>query len=57
MAELFTRAEVRLRDAISTGKTADAQQLILELGNEALGENGDWVMMHRERPPEASKVG
>jgi hypothetical protein len=55
MAELFARAEARLRNAVSAGNLAAAQVLIAELGNEALGENGDWVLMHRERPPEAPK--
>ena len=57
MAELFMRAELRLREAIGAGHTANAQQLILELGNEALEEDGDWVLVHRERPPEAPKGG
>lgn len=57
MAELFARAEARLRAAGDAGNDNEARQIMLELGNEALGENGDWVMMHRERPPEASKVG
>jgi len=26
-----------------------AQQLLLDLGCEALEENGDWVMLHREK--------
>jgi hypothetical protein len=27
-----------------------ARHLILDLGREALLENSDWVLMHRERP-------
>ena len=57
MAELFTRTEARLHAAIAAHNTGDAQQLIRELGSEALEENGDWVLMHRERPPEAPKGG
>jgi hypothetical protein len=57
MAALYARAERRLQVALNQGHLDDAQRLVLELGNEALLENGDWVMMHRDRPPEASKVG
>jgi septum formation inhibitor MinC len=29
-----------------------AQNCLLKLGREALEENGDWVLLHRERPLE-----
>jgi hypothetical protein len=34
-----------------------AQHLIEELGKEALEENGDWVLLHRERPLEVPHAG
>ena len=57
MAALFGRAHRRLEDALRRDDLSTARQLLLELGTEALGENGDWVMMHREREPEAPSAG
>ncbi len=50
MSALFTRASKKLRSLLAEARVSDAQQLIRELGREALEENGDWVMTHRERP-------
>ena len=33
-----------------------APALIEELGKEALVENGDWVLLHRERPLQVPKA-
>ena len=46
MAQLFDRAARRLRALTSD---PDKQRLVFELGREALEENGDWVLVHRER--------
>jgi hypothetical protein len=60
MSGLFTNAEKHLsallhpkhpRDAHQYVQDAElARELIEELGKEALAENGDWVLIHRERP-------
>ncbi|MCB1229152.1 MAG: hypothetical protein KDN19_02735 [Verrucomicrobiae bacterium] len=50
MALLFDRAERHFEDWISSGRSGDIPALLLELGKEALAENADWVMLHRERP-------
>lgn len=50
MADLFYAAEKELRAGISEGR--DNAALIRELGIEALDENGDWLILHRERPLE-----
>ncbi len=34
-----------------------ARALIVALGREALSENGDWVLLHRERPLEVPRAG
>ena len=34
-----------------------AFSVIADLGKEALAENGDWVLLHRERPVELPKAG
>jgi hypothetical protein len=48
----FGAAEKTLQEWIKARKYAEAQDLLLELGKEALVENGDWVLLHRERPAE-----
>jgi hypothetical protein len=58
--ELFARAEERLQ-AIMEGsdepeKVAAARRVLADLGREALVENGDWVILHRERPWEFTPV-
>jgi hypothetical protein len=50
MRSVFAHAERRLCKDIDEGELHRAEQIILELGKEALAENGDWVMTHRERP-------
>jgi hypothetical protein len=52
MSALFARAGKKLRALVDQGQLSEAQQLIRELGKEALEENGDWVIVHRERTPE-----
>jgi hypothetical protein len=49
-AALFRIAAVRLRLLLDQDETRSAQQLIGELGREALAENGDWVRQHRLKP-------
>jgi len=38
-------------------KYSPMQRLCLDLGTEALEENGDWVLLHRERPLEVPHAG
>jgi hypothetical protein len=63
MAELFGDADRKLRKhlhldeqgAISQpptgGDLETAKEVLFELGCEALAENADWVVQHRQRPP------
>jgi hypothetical protein len=57
MAESFARAGDRMTALLHDGKAARARALALELGKEALGEHGDWLTLHRERPIKLPKVG
>jgi hypothetical protein len=57
MGALFRRARRRLNKLIRSRDHAAAQQLVRELGREALAENGDWVLLHRQRPLEVPKAG
>jgi hypothetical protein len=55
MSVLFRRARIRLDYLIAEDRLSDAQALVAEIGKEALSENGDWIMTHRERPLEVPK--
>lgn len=50
MEVLFTNARAALDRLERAGDDAKLDQMIGELGREALTENGDWVILHRERP-------
>lgn len=52
MSALFAKAKRQLEESLSRDGFADAQEIIYELGKEALKENGDWVLTHRDRPIE-----
>ena len=56
MGTIFALAEQRLRDLLDTGEHEQALDLIEELGKEALRENGDWVLLHRERDVEVPNL-
>jgi len=55
MKALFERAANQLTNLVERRDRAGAQQLIFDLGKEALEENGDWVMIHRERTADVYK--
>jgi hypothetical protein len=57
MAELFDAADQHLKGEMEDGDTSRASELLKELGQEALEENGDWVLLHRERPLEVPHSG
>jgi uncharacterized membrane protein len=57
MAELFDVAEQHLTRQLKDGAIVEASGLLKELGEEALEENGDWVLLHRERPLEVPHSG
>ena len=52
MSGFYHRAQLHLRTLIDGDQVYDAQRFIAELGREALEENGDWILTHRERPLE-----
>ena len=51
MSELFYAAEKDVRRTVQEGGE-NATAMVRELGIEALDENGDWLILHRERPLE-----
>lgn len=52
MHAVFNQADEHMEHLISKGDLVRAGKLISELGQHALGENGDWVLLHRDRPME-----
>lgn len=57
MATLFQHACSELDKQLKIGHSHKATILLHELGREALAENGDWVLLHRERPLEVPHAG
>ncbi len=57
MRDLFEIAAQRLAEAMQANDDEEARVIIRELGEEALAENGDWVIMHRERKVEVPRAG
>ncbi len=58
---VFTLAQQRFAELASADEPSAAQrrrarELLLDLGKEALAENGDWTLLHRERPLEVPKA-
>ena len=47
---LFNDAEKKFDVLLQANDSSGTQELVRELGKEALRENGDWLLMHRERP-------
>jgi len=51
MQSLFSKAKLGIEFLQSRACTiTETRDLIFDLGKEALEENGNWVMLHRERP-------
>jgi hypothetical protein len=52
MLNVFDNAIESIQGLLKSGKFAAATTCLRALGKEALIENGDWVLLHRERPLE-----
>lgn len=52
MASLFAKAKKELETVMESEDFDEARDIVYELGKEALKENGDWVLTHRNRPIE-----
>lgn len=52
MASLFAHGSNRLGQFLEQKDYKKAQGVVLRIGHEALTENGDWVLLRRERPLE-----
>jgi hypothetical protein len=52
METVFQKALELIGRKLEANDLAGVRQCLLKLGQEALSENGDWVLLHRERPLE-----
>ena len=52
MRSLLGTASVKMKKLIDAKDWPSANTLLSGLGREALAENADWVLYHRDRPPE-----
>jgi hypothetical protein len=50
MQSVFYRACSMIEQSIRAQDLVKAKECLRKLGQEALAENGDWVLLHRERP-------
>lgn len=57
MSGLYRRTEQSIEDAGGALDIAHVQSCLFALGREALAENGDWVLLHRERHVEPPTGG
>jgi hypothetical protein len=57
MGLLYALASGKLQDAMNAGNTEIAKSLLVQVGQEALAENGDWLLLHRARPVEVPLGG
>lgn len=57
MSTLFDAAAQQIDELLKENKDAEVRAILRELGREALSENGDWVLLHRERPLEVPHAG
>ncbi|QQS31002.1 MAG: hypothetical protein IPM47_08805 [Sphingobacteriales bacterium] len=55
MSQLYDRASLLMKEYLAAEKYEEAQLVIFELGKETLIENGDWVMLNREKPLDMPK--
>jgi hypothetical protein len=49
MSEVFALARARLETTDRTTLTPRLRRLFISLGREALAENAEWILLHRER--------
>jgi hypothetical protein len=57
MRDLFMRAERSLKSGLGRGDVDAVQDVLVELGEEALQENADWVLLRRSRGIEIPQGG
>jgi hypothetical protein len=56
MAQIWSAADEMFAKRSKDGDLAGCREIVRELGRETLAENGDWIVLHRQRPLEAPTV-
>ncbi len=57
MTFYFALCDDRIEQALIKGDLTTAQQLLLIIGRQALAENAEWLLLHRQRPIEVPLGG
>lgn len=57
MSLYYTLCEKHVVDAIERNDFDDARDAFIEIGKQALAENGEWLLLHRRRPVEVPLGG
>jgi len=57
MAQEMDLVKRRVEALLRAGRTDDARDQLLHAGEQALVENGDWVLLHRSRPVNVPHAG
>jgi hypothetical protein len=57
MLQLYRKANQQLKELLAQGRLVEAQNIIRELGEEALIENGEWLLFHRSQPVQMPGLG
>ncbi len=57
MLSLYKRAHRTIRERLAAGGPDKAEELLIELGREALTESGDWLLLQRSKPLEMPMEG
>ena len=52
MYHLFAHAAVKYEESLNRADPREAGAILARLGHDALRENGEWLLLHRERPME-----
>jgi len=52
MGGYYSIASQRVEEALRKGNHQQARAILVEIGKIALIENGDWLILHRQRPVE-----
>jgi hypothetical protein len=52
MQKIFARGAALVEKHLKAGELKQAQEIIRDLGEEALIENGEWLLLHRSQPVE-----
>jgi hypothetical protein len=56
MSLIWASAEAAFAKRLANGDLEECREIVRELGHETLAENGEWILLHRQRPLEVPTV-